>query len=94
MVWLLPNLVFAALALAASGRLNFNHPAEVLILFGTTFGSPVGIAGLFARLPLWALPITLAVLHYVMVFRGILFRELVSGGGNTRLRAFQAKMRG
>ena len=29
-----------------------------------------------------------------MIFRGILFRELVSGGGNTRLRAFQAKMRG
>ena len=93
-VWLLPNLVFAALALAASGRLDFNHPAEVLILFGTTFGSPAGIAGLFTRLPLWALPIAVAALHYVMIFRGILFRELVSGGGNARLRAFQAKMRG
>jgi hypothetical protein len=92
-VWLLPNLVFAALALAASGRLDVSHPAEVLILFGTTFGSPAGIAAIFTRLPVWALPIAVAVLHYVMIFRGILFRELVSGGGNTRLRAFQAKMR-
>jgi hypothetical protein len=28
-----------------------------------------------------------------MVFRGLLFKELVSGGGNARLRAFQAAMR-
>jgi hypothetical protein len=93
-VWLLPNLVFATFALAAGGQLDVNHPAEVLILFGTTFGSPAGIAGMFTRLPVWALPIAIAVLHYVMIFRGILFRELVSGGGNARLRAFQAKMRG
>jgi len=92
-VWLLPNLVFAALGLVASGRLDVSHPAEVLILFGTTFSSPMGIAGIFTGLPYWALPIALAVLHYAMIFRGILFRELVSGGGNTRLRAFQAKMR-
>jgi hypothetical protein len=93
-VWLLPNLVFAALGLVASGRLDVSHPAEVLILFGTTFSSPMGIAGIFTGLPYWALPIALAVLHYAMIFRGILFRELVSGGGNARLRAFQAKMRG
>jgi len=92
-VWLLPNLLFAALGLVASGRLDVSHPAEVLILFGTTFSSPMGIAGIFTNLPYWALPIALAVLHYAMIFRGILFRELVSGGGNTRLRAFQAKMR-
>jgi hypothetical protein len=93
-VWLLPNIVFATLGLVASGRFDVKHPAEVLILFGNTFSSPMGIASIFTRLPYWALPIALAVLHYVMIFRGILFRELVSGGGNTRLRAFQAKMRG
>jgi hypothetical protein len=92
--WLVPNIVFATLALAASGRLDFNHPAEVLILFGNTFSSPMGIASLFTRLPYWALPIALFVLHYVMIFRGVLFRELVSGGaGNARLRAWQAKQR-
>ena len=93
-VWLLPNILLAALGLFASGRLNVNHPAELLILFGATFSSPTGIASIFAGLPYWALPIALVVLHYAMIFRGILFRELVSGGGNTRLREFQAKMRG
>ena len=93
-VWLLPNILFAALGLVASGRFKVKHPAEVLILFGNTFSSPEGIAQIFTGLPTWALPIALFVLHYAMIFRGILFRELVSGGGNTRLRAFQAKMRG
>jgi hypothetical protein len=93
-VWLLPNVLFAALGLFASGRLNVKHPAELLILFGNTFSSPAGIAGIFTGLPWWALPIALFVLHYAMIFRGILYKELVSGGGNTRLRAFQAKMRG
>jgi hypothetical protein len=93
-VWLLPNIVFATLGLVAAGRFDVKHPAEVLILFGNTFSSPVGIATIFTGLPLWALPIALFVLHYVMIFRGILFRELVSGGGNARLRAFQAKLRG
>jgi hypothetical protein len=93
-VWLLPNIVFAALGFAASGRFNVNHPAEVLILFGNTFSSPMGIASIFTGLPYWALPIALFALHYVMIFRGILFRELSSGGGgNARLRAWQAKLR-
>ena len=93
-VWLLPNILLAALGLFASGRLHVQHPAELLILFGNTFSSPTGIASIFTGLPYWALPIALFVLHYAMIFRGILYRELVSGGGNTRLRAFQAKMRG
>jgi hypothetical protein len=93
-VWLLPNIVFAALGLFASGRLSVNHPAELLILFGVTFSSPAGVATIFTHLPYWALPIALFVVHYAMIFRGLLFRELQSGGGNARLRAFQAKLRG
>ena len=77
----------------ASGRLAVQHPAELLILFGATFSSPMGVAGIFTGLPVWALPIALFVLHYAMIFRGLLYRELVSGGGNARLRAFQTKMR-
>lgn len=92
-VWLLPNIVFAALGLLASGRFDVKHPAEVLILFGNTFSSPGGIAQIFTGLPYWALPIALFVLHYAMIFRGLLFRELVSGGGNRRLQEFQAKLR-
>jgi hypothetical protein len=92
--WLLPNVAFAALGLAASGQFDIKHPAELLILFGSTFSSPMGVARIFTGLPYWALPVALFVLHYAMIFRGVLFRELVSGGGNARLRAFQAKLRG
>ena len=92
-VWLLPNLLFAAAALAAGGHLHVHRPAEALILFGNTFSSPAGIASLFLGLPLWSVPIAFAALHFVMVFRGLLFKELVSGGGNARLRAFQAALR-
>jgi hypothetical protein len=92
--WLLPNVVFAAIALGASGNLAIHHPAEALILFGTTFSSPAGVLMIVSRLPRWSLPLVLAGLHFVMVFRGVLFTELASGGGNARLRAFQAKMRG
>jgi hypothetical protein len=93
-VWLLPNLVFAAIALGASGNLAIHNPAEALILFGTTFSSPAGPLSIVAHLPLWSLPIVLAGLHFVMVFRGVLFVELTSGAGNARLSAFQAKLRG
>lgn len=93
-VWLLPNLAFAALALAAGGGLRFERPAEALITFGNTFSSPLGVVGLFSGLPLWSLPLALFGLHYAMIFRGVLFKELTSGtGGNARLRAFQAHMR-
>jgi len=93
-VWLLPNVLFAALGLWAAGLLQgISHPAEGLIIFASIFSS-TGIAQIFMGIPRWSLPIALFALHYVMIFRGILFRELVSGGGNARLRAFQAKMRG
>jgi hypothetical protein len=93
-MWLLPNVLFAAVALWAAGLLQgISHPAEALIVFGSIF-SAGGIAQIFVGIPRWSLPLALVALHYVMIFRGILFRELVSGGGNTRLRAFQAKMRG
>ena len=93
-VWLLPNVLFAAAALGAAGLLQqITQPAEALILFGAFF-SGAGLLQVFAGIPRWALPIALVGVHVVMIFRGILFRELVSGGGNARLRAFQAKMRG
>jgi hypothetical protein len=92
-VWLLPNLVFAGVALGASGQLNVQHPAELLVLFGSFFSSPMMAAGLLMGMPRWALPLLLIGLHYAMVFRGILFSELQGGGGNARLRAFQAQMR-
>ncbi len=91
--WLLPNIVFAAVALAAGGGLHSYRPAELLILFGNTFSSPLGSVQLIAGLPIWSLPIAIFGLHYVMIFRGVLFAELTTGVGSSRLRAFQASMR-
>jgi hypothetical protein len=52
-VWLLPNILLAALGLFASGRLNVEHPAELLILFGNTFPRPWASPRL-PGLPYWA----------------------------------------
>ncbi|MGE5785688.1 MAG: hypothetical protein ACM3ZE_13910 [Myxococcales bacterium] len=92
-VWLLPNVLLAGAALLLGGGLSVEHPAELLILFGSVFSSPGGIAGLFYRLPYWAMPLALFVLHFAMVFRGLLFRELASGRANPRWREFQNKLR-
>lgn len=91
--WFLPNILFAALPLWAMGQLNVQHPAEFLILFGSIFSSPRAAFSLLFGMRLWAIPIALFGFHFVMVFRGILFRELSSGGGSARMRAFRTRMR-
>lgn len=93
-VWLLPNVLFAALALLPTGQLAVEHPIEILLVLGQIFSSPSGAAALFTGLPPYTWPVALFALHYVMVFRGILFKELSAGAGNARLRAFRAKMQG
>jgi hypothetical protein len=92
-VWLLPNLLFAAVALGVTGQLDVEHPAELLLVFGRFFSSPASAGLLFAKLPIFAWPVVLAAIHYLMVFRGILFAELEAGVDNPRLRAFRAQMR-
>jgi len=91
-VWLLPNLLFASLLLLPTGRLAVNHPAELLLVFGNTFSSPLGLVSMVTAWPVWTWPLILFGLHYVMVFRGLLFQRLSSGSDNARLRAFRAKM--
>jgi hypothetical protein len=93
LVWLLPNLVFASLLLLPTGGLAVSHPIELVLVFGNTFSSPMGLAKMVAAWPIWILPLMLFGVHTMMVFRGILFKNLSSGSGNARLRAFQAKMR-
>jgi hypothetical protein len=92
-VWMLPNLLFAAVALSATGQLAVQHPAELLVLFGRLLSSPMAMAAVLLSVPKWVIPLALLGVHFVMVFRGILFAELSTGGGNARLRAFQASMR-
>lgn len=88
-VWMLPNVVFAAGLVAAYGGGSVNHPGELLVLFGSLFSSPLGIGGAVMSLPVWSWPIVLLVLHFAMVFRGLLFDALSNGRHNPRLRAFQ-----
>jgi hypothetical protein len=92
-IWLLPSLLFAAVALFLSGQLFVGEPALLLVTFGQIFSSPGRAVMLLLSFPRWAIPIVVVAFHYLMVFRGILFAELSSGSGNARLRAFQAQMR-
>ena len=87
-VWFLPNLVFAIILLFPTGALAVNHPGELLLVFSAVF-SPGGVIAFFGLLPLWLIPLLLLVVHYAMVFRGLLFEGLASG--SARRRAWQAR---
>jgi hypothetical protein len=92
--WLLPNILFALALLAPLGLLR--GPAGLVILHVSTVMSPdnsgMGVYDLFARAPIYLqLPMLLFV-HFVMVFRGILFGELTRGGG-ARQRALRGAWR-
>lgn len=89
LTWFLPNVIFAAVMLAPTGALRVERPAELLLVFTSVF-SPRGLVAAATGLPLWAIPLLLLFVHYVMVFRGLLYLELESG--NPRQRAFRARM--
>ena len=80
--WLLPNILAAAVLLAPLGLLH--GPAGQIVLTVATLLSPandgMGLFNLFARAPLvLEIPMLLFV-HWLMVFRGLLFAGLMSGG--------------
>ena len=90
LVWFLPSLLFALALLAPAGQLAVGHPGEILLVLANFF-SPGGVASAFGRLPLWSWPIVLLGLHFMMVFRGVLFDSLRSG--SARRREWQARYR-
>ena len=85
--WFLPNLLFAAVAALPTGALSVSHPGNLLLLFKDIF-SVSGPLLLFRGIPLWLLPLPMLFLHFVMVYRGVLYKELAHS--NPRLRAFRA----
>jgi hypothetical protein len=94
MEWFLPNLLFGVALLAlALGRsaFNFETLSQTLPgLFSLQTGYSLGNS--LARFSdLWALPLVLALVHYAMVYRGLLFQEIA--GGNWKARAFRARTR-
>jgi hypothetical protein len=89
--WFPPNLVFAFVILWATNTLSFSAPGELLMRLAA-LGSVGGVLGFIGGSPLWLAPLLIALVHYVMVFRGLLFRELTSG--SRRMRAFRRRMAG
>jgi hypothetical protein len=89
--WFLPNIVFAIVILAATGVLRVSEPGELLIRLAQV-GSVGGLVSLVVRAPYWMMPLLILFVHYAMVFRGLLFRELT--GGSSRMRAFRRRMEG
>jgi hypothetical protein len=89
--WFFPNILFALILLGAAGPLWVAHPAELLTKLAG-LASPFAVAQAIKEAPLWAAPLLIMFIHFMMVFRGLLFQELASG--NSRLRAFRQRMRG
>jgi hypothetical protein len=94
MEWFLPNLLFGVALLAlALGRsaFNFETLSQTLpALFSLQMGYSLGNS-LLQGSALWAWPLLLGLVHYAMVFRGLLFQEIASG--NWKARAFRAGTR-
>jgi len=88
--WFPPNLVFVFVFvfLWAVGALSFSSPGELLVTL-SALGSG-GILGIVVGAPKWEAPLLVVLLHYVMVYRGLLFQELSSG--SNRMRAFRRSM--
>ena len=85
--WLAPNILFALALLAPLGMLHGPVGQIVLTvssLLSASTTDGVGLFALFVRAPIWLqLPMLLFV-HWLMIFRGILFREILSGGARRR----------
>jgi hypothetical protein len=87
--WFAPNLLFAIVILWSTGSLTLSSPGAFLVQL-SALGSIGGILQVIEGAPLWMAPLLIVFVHYVMVFRGLLFRELSSG--STRMRAFRRHM--
>jgi hypothetical protein len=85
-VWFPPNLVIAFVVLWATNTLTFSSPGELLVRL-SQLGSMGGVLSFIGGAPRWMAPLLIAFVHFAMVFRGLLFRELSSG--STRMRAFR-----
>jgi hypothetical protein len=87
--WFAPNVIFAAIILWATDTLSFTSPGENLVRLAL-LGSQGGVLQLISGAPLWMAPLLVAFVHYVMVFRGLLYLELSSG--SSRMRDFRRRM--
>lgn len=86
--WLLPNVLFALALLAPLGMLH--GPPGLIVLNISALLSPsndgMGLYALFSRAPLYLQLPMLVFVHFLMVFRGLLFAALTRGGSRRDLR--------
>jgi hypothetical protein len=87
--WFPPNLVFAFVILWATHTLSLSSPGELLMRLAQ-LGSAGGVLAFIGGADRWLAPFLIVFVHFVMVFRGLLFRELSSG--SPRMRAFRRNM--
>jgi hypothetical protein len=84
--WLLPNVLFALALLAPLGMLR--GPAGLVVLNISALLAPnndgMGLYALFSRAPIYLQIPMLVSVHFVMVFRGLLFGALTRGGSRQR----------
>lgn len=80
--WLIPNIAFALLALAATGSLQGSPPGAIVLnvavlLFPVAGGTgSSAVTALFSNQSWPVMLLLLLLIHWVMVFRGVLFAAL------------------
>jgi hypothetical protein len=93
--WFLPNIVFGVLIVGIAYGGEALNPETLMTtlpgLFSLQGGYQLAPQLLSGGRPLWLWPILLAMVHYAMVYRGVLFRELSTGGW--RVREFRSWQR-
>jgi hypothetical protein len=89
--WFGPNLVLAFVFFWATGNTDFSSFGELLVRL-SALASVQGVLVLIlsAAGHLWKIPLLIVFVHFAMVFRGTLYREL--GTGSTRMRDFRRRM--
>ncbi len=86
--WFIPNLLFGAALLALVVGVRGLDAQTLMLQLPSLFS----LEGAYLLAPsllsggssLWLAPVVLALTHYVMVFRGVLFQELRGGGWRAR----------
>jgi hypothetical protein len=93
--WFLPNLLFGIALLAlVVGIHGLDAKTLMVTLPGLfTLQGAYRLAPALLAVPgaVWVAPLVLALCHYAMVFRGVLFKEIQGGGW--RARAFRSAFR-
>jgi hypothetical protein len=75
--WLAPSALMAAVVLAPSG-IGWHEPLAYKLLVFQSLFSLQGLTTAVLRFPIWLAPLMLVFINWGMVFRGLLFQELVS----------------